>query len=62
MHEERIVYGFLNKHVINISVLLIIVVNINVPAKGKTHYSRGSFCEEVEHVFDKFPKHHINFC
>jgi hypothetical protein len=20
----------------------------------------GSFCEEVEHVSDKFPKHHIN--
>jgi hypothetical protein len=41
MHEEIIVHAVLNKHVINVSVLLIIVLNINVPAKGKTHYSRG---------------------
>jgi exonuclease III len=37
----------------------IIVLNVHVPTEDKTDDVKDSFYEEVEHVFDKFPKYHI---
>jgi hypothetical protein len=37
----------------------IIVLNIHAPAEGKIDHVKDSFYQELEHVFDKFPKSHI---
>jgi hypothetical protein len=37
----------------------IIVLNVHAPTQDKTDYTKDSFYEEVERVFDKFPKYHI---
>jgi exonuclease III len=37
----------------------IIVLNVNVPTKDKTDDVKDSFYEELERVFDKFPKYHL---
>jgi hypothetical protein len=37
----------------------ITVLNIHVPTKNKTDDVKDSFYEELEHVFDKFPKYHM---
>jgi hypothetical protein len=36
----------------------IIVLNIHAPTENKTDDVKDSFYEELEHVFDKFPKYH----
>jgi hypothetical protein len=36
----------------------IIVLNVHAPAEDKIDET-GSFYEELEHVFDKFPKYHM---
>jgi hypothetical protein len=36
-----------------------IILNVHVPTEDKTDDIRGSFYEELEHVFDKFPKCHM---
>jgi hypothetical protein len=36
----------------------IIVLKVHAPTEDKTDYVKGSFYEELEHVFDKFPKYH----
>jgi hypothetical protein len=36
-----------------------ILQNVDVPTEGKTHYMKGSFYEELESVFDRFPEYHI---
>jgi hypothetical protein len=37
----------------------IIVLNVHAPTEDKTGDVKDSFYEELEHVFDKFPKYHI---
>jgi len=36
----------------------IIVVNVHAPSEEKCDESRDSFYEELEQVFDHFPKYH----
>ena len=36
----------------------IIVVNVHAPSEEKSDESKDSFYEELEHVFDHFPKYH----
>jgi hypothetical protein len=36
----------------------VIVLNVDVPAEGKTDDVKGSLYEELDCVFDKFPKYH----
>jgi hypothetical protein len=38
----------------------IIVLNVHAPRKDKTDDVKDSFYEELECVFDKFPKYHMN--
>jgi exonuclease III len=37
----------------------IIVLNVNAPREDKTDKVKGRFYEELERVFDKFPKYHM---
>jgi hypothetical protein len=37
----------------------IIVLNVHAPTEDKTDDVKDSFYEELERVFDKFPKYHI---
>jgi hypothetical protein len=37
----------------------IIVLNVHVPTEDKTVDVKDSFYEELERVFDKFPKYHM---
>jgi hypothetical protein len=37
----------------------IIVLNAHAPTEDKTDHM-GGFYEELQHVFDKFPKYHMN--
>jgi hypothetical protein len=46
-------------HNIKRSLCHIIVLNVHAPTEDKTDDVKDSFCEELEHVFDKFPKYHM---
>jgi len=37
----------------------IIVVNVHVPTEHKRDDSKDTFCEELEQVFDHFPKYDL---
>jgi hypothetical protein len=37
----------------------IIVLNVHAPTEDKIDDMKDNFLEEVNHVFDKFPKYHI---
>jgi len=37
----------------------IIVVNVHVPSEEKSYESKDNFYEELEQVFDHFPKYHV---
>ena len=37
----------------------IILVNVHAPSEEKSEESKDSFYEELEQVFDHFPKHHM---
>ena len=37
----------------------IILVNVHAPSEEKSEESKDSFYEELEHVFDHFPKYHM---
>jgi exonuclease III len=37
----------------------IIVLNVHAPTEDKIDDTKDRFCEELEHVFDKFPKYHM---
>ena len=37
----------------------IIVVNVHAPSEEKSDEAKDSFCEELEQVFDQFPKYHM---
>jgi hypothetical protein len=39
-----------------------IVLKVHVPTEDKTHDVKDSFYEELERVFDKFPKYHTKSC
>jgi len=39
--------------------LNIIVVNVHAPSEGKSDEAKDSFYEELEQVFDYFPKYHM---
>jgi hypothetical protein len=39
--------------------LHIIVLNVHAPTKDKIDNVKDSFYEELEHVFNKFPNHHM---
>jgi hypothetical protein len=36
-----------------------IVLNVNAPTEDKINDIKDRFYEELEHVFDKFPKYHM---
>jgi len=38
----------------------IIVVNVHAPSEGKSDEAKDSFYEELEQVFNQFPKYHMN--
>jgi exonuclease III len=38
---------------------LIIVLNVHAPTEDKTDEVKDSFYEELERVFDRFPKYHM---
>jgi hypothetical protein len=38
----------------------IIVLNVHAPTEDKTDDAKDSFYEELERIFDKFPKYHMN--
>ena len=38
----------------------IITLNVHVASEEKSDHSKDSFYEESEHVFDHFPKYHMN--
>jgi hypothetical protein len=40
----------------------IIVLNIHAPTEDKIDDIKDMFYEELEQVFGKFPKYHINIC
>jgi hypothetical protein len=37
----------------------IIVLNVHAPTEDKTDDVMDSFCKELEHVFNEFPKYHM---
>jgi hypothetical protein len=37
----------------------VVVLNVHAPTEDKTDVVKDSFYEELERVFDKFPKYHI---
>jgi hypothetical protein len=37
----------------------VIVLNVHAPTVDKTDDVKDSLCEQLEHVFDKFPKYHM---
>jgi exonuclease III len=39
----------------------IIVLNVHVPTEDTNNDVKDSFCEELEQIFDKFPKYHVTF-
>jgi hypothetical protein len=39
-----------------------IVLNVHAPTEDKTDDVKDSFYEELERVFDKFPKYHMKLC
>jgi hypothetical protein len=39
----------------------IIVLNFLAPVEDKIDYIKDGFYQELEHVFNKFPKYHENF-
>jgi hypothetical protein len=40
----------------------IIVLNMHAPTEEKSNDTKDSFYEELEQVFNHFPKHHMKFC
>jgi hypothetical protein len=37
-----------------------IVLNVHAPRQDKNYNMKDRFYKELEHVFDKFPKYHMN--
>ena len=45
--------------VLKVRWLHIIFVNVRAPSEEKSEYLKDNFYEEVEEVFDHFPKYHM---
>jgi hypothetical protein len=41
------------------SEIVTIILNVHVPTENKTDNMKDRFYEELEHVFDKFPKYQM---
>jgi exonuclease III len=52
--NDRMSYIILRGHWFHI-----IVLNVHAPTEDKTDYVKDSFYEELERIFDKFPKYHM---
>ena len=52
--SDRISYKILRGRWFNI-----IVLNVHEPSEEKSDESKDSFCEELEQVFEHFPKYHM---
>jgi hypothetical protein len=52
--SDRISYIILRGHWCDI-----IILNVHAPTKDKIDDMKDKFYEELEHVFDKFPKYHM---
>jgi hypothetical protein len=40
----------------------IILLNVHAPSQEKSDISKDRFYEELEQVFDHFPKYRMDFC
>jgi hypothetical protein len=40
--------------------VITIILNVHAPTEDKTDDMKDSFYDELEHMFDKFPKYHMN--
>jgi hypothetical protein len=40
----------------------VIVLNVHAPTEDEIDGIKDRFYEELEHVFDKFPKYHTKIC
>jgi hypothetical protein len=38
-----------------------IILNVHSPTEDKSDDTKDNLYEEIEHVFDQFPKYHIHF-
>jgi hypothetical protein len=52
--SDRMSHTILRGHVCDI-----IAMNFHAPTEDKTDDTKDSFYEELEYVFDKFPKYHV---
>jgi hypothetical protein len=52
--NDRMSYIILRGHWFHI-----IVLNVHAPTQDKTDDVKGNFYEELERIFDKFPKYHM---
>jgi hypothetical protein len=52
--SDRMSHIILKGHWFHITVL-----NVHAPRKDKTDYVKGTFCEELRCIFDRFPKYHM---
>jgi hypothetical protein len=52
--SDRMLYIILRGHWFHI-----IILNVHAPTEDKTDDVKDSFYEELEHVFNKFPKYHM---
>jgi hypothetical protein len=52
--SDRMSYIILRGHWFDI-----IVLNVHAPTEDKTDDEKDNFCEELERIFDKFPKYHM---
>jgi hypothetical protein len=41
--------------------VIIVDLNIHAPTEDNTDDIKDSFCEELEYIFNKFPKYDMNF-
>jgi hypothetical protein len=55
--NDRLLYIILRGHWFHI-----IFLNVHAPREDKTDYVKDSFYEELERIFDKFPKYHMKIC
>jgi hypothetical protein len=53
---------FVHKRILRGRWCEIIVLNIHAPTEDKIDDIKDRFYEELEQVFDEFPKYHIKFC
>jgi hypothetical protein len=52
--SDRMSYGILRRHWCDI-----IILNVHAPKEHKIRDMKDRFYEELQHVFDEFPKYHM---